>query len=531
MKKNPQASSGEPGRTRHAPRNRWVARAHGGDWPLAVDLGRGIGSGRWWRGLGTLAGGLLLSLAIGLTTPAEPHRVRGGDSRITGTAAAAEATELAALDTPAPVEPASAPAAEWQPPARPLVLRPDLREEADSSSAAWRRERVVIGRGDTLMDAALRAGADRREAHAAITALRELFDPRRLNIGQAVELVFAPGEERERLVRLALRSRFDARLAAERTGAAAFDAVKENLPTTPLLDFKSGVIDDSLYLSARRAGVPVAILVELIRLYSFNVDFQREIRPGDRFELLYERRLAAEDGQVENGGVLYAKLTLRGRELPLYRYQPGDSPDVDYFNAAGESVRKALMKTPLDGARLTSRFGPRRHPVLGYVRSHKGADFGAPTGTPVYAAGDGVIERASRYGSYGNYIRIRHNSTEYKTAYAHLSGYARGIRSGVRVAQGQVIGYVGATGRVTGPHLHYEVFRGESRVDPLTLDLPAGRVLEGAALAAFQDLRARYDSDRRALAHAWETARQTADVGRDSPRRAAAATAAAAAGR
>lgn len=488
-------------------RNAWRRAAKDGHWPLALDLGRNIGRPRWWAGLGVLCSGLIAAIAIGLAgpresaSPASSADLQGHLGLVSGAEAAEMREEKdAVVSSTVDAEPndASIPL-----PSRPLILL-SLADAPQDAASLQRRERIAVGRGDTLMDVVLRAGAERREAYAAITALSTLINPRRIGVGQAVELAFAhSGEGKERLVRLALRNSFDERVAAERIDDASFEALREPLETTRLLDFRSGVIEDSLYLAARRAGVPVETIVALIRLYSFNVDFQREIRPGDRFELLYERQLAAEDGEIENGGILYAKLTLRGRERSLYRHRPIDgNRDVDYFDAAGESVRKALMKTPLDGARLTSRFGRRKHPVLGYVRSHKGADFGAPTGTPVYAAGDGVVERASRYGSYGNYIRIRHNSTDFKTAYAHLSGYARGVRAGARVSQGEVIGYVGATGRVTGPHLHYEVFQGERRVDPLSLDLPSGRILSGEALAAFEAARETTDSDRQALAHA-----------------------------
>ena len=488
-------------------RNAWLRPAENGDWPLAVDLGRTIGRPRWWAGLALLCMGLVAAVALGLAGPElrASSKTSGARQESGGMIGGAEAAERRAEGGgDASTAPAgAAPAESVTLPDRPLVLLPAKRLEPATKSRQ-RRERISVGRGDTLMDVVLRAGAERREAYEAISALSKLVDPRRIGVGQTLELIFsAAGDRQERLLRLALRNSFDERIAAERVDDTAFEAVREPLETTQLLDFKSGVIEDSLYLAARRAGVPVETIVALIRLYSFNVDFQREIRRGDRFELLYERQLAAEDGQIDNGGILYAKLTLRGRALPLYRHRLSDGDrDVDYFDAEGESVRKALMKTPLDGARLTSRFGRRKHPVLGYVRSHQGVDFGAPTGTPVYAAGDGVVERASRYGSYGNYIRIRHNSTDFKTAYAHLSGYARGVRAGARVSQGQVIGYVGATGRVTGAHLHYEVFQGERRVDPLALDLPSGRVLEGDALAAFARLRARIESDRQVLAHA-----------------------------
>lgn len=460
-------------------RNRWLVRPEGDAWPLAFDLGRGIGSRRWWRAAAQLVAGLSLALALGLlpTTAPAPEQTASPPTagpRAQSTAAVEEA-------------------------ASPPALEPDMRAAA-VAGPVMRTVKLALAHGDTLIDTLRGAGIGAAEAQRAVAALAGLFDPRRLRIGQQVELVLRSDEATPRLARLAVRTQIDEEVVAEATPEGGYRAFRQALETTPLMAYASGTIDDSLYLAAERAGVPVPVIVSLIRLYSFSVDFQREIRPGDRFEILYERDVAADDGLHEDGPVLYARLELSGRSLPLYRFRIPDDGRVDYFNAAGASVRKALMKTPLDGARLTSRFGRRKHPILGYVRAHRGVDFGAPRGTPVYAAGDGVVERASRYGSYGNYIRIRHNGL-YKTAYGHLSKYGRGIRAGVHVIQGQIIGYVGATGGATGPHLHYEVLRDGRQVNPLTLELPSGRVLKGAVRDAFLAARARIDADRDTLAH------------------------------
>jgi murein DD-endopeptidase MepM/ murein hydrolase activator NlpD len=223
------------------------------------------------------------------------------------------------------------------------------------------------------------------------------------------------------------------------------------------------------------------------------VDFQRDLQPGDRIEALYEVHLARDGAVAKTGEVLAARFAVKGGELALYRFRLPDG-SVDWFDARGESVRKALLKTPVDGARLSSRFGLRRHPILGYSMMHRGADFAAPTGTPVMAAGDGVVELAGVNGAYGNYVRLRHDERR-RTAYAHLSRFAEGLRPGRRVRQGQTIGYVGSTGRSTGPHLHYEVLIDGEQVDPMSLQLPTGRKLEGRLLADFQ--RARSELDRR----------------------------------
>jgi murein DD-endopeptidase MepM/ murein hydrolase activator NlpD len=189
--------------------------------------------------------------------------------------------------------------------------------------------------------------------------------------------------------------------------------------------------------------------------------------------------------------VLFASLTLSGKKKAIYRFK-GDDGHTEYFDEEGRSAQKALMRTPIDGARLSSGFGQRRHPILGYNKMHRGVDFAAPSGTPIYAAGNGTIVYAGRKGGYGNYIRIRHNGN-YDTAYAHMTGFARGMRVGRRVNQGQVIGYVGTTGRSTGPHLHYEVLRQGQQVNPMRIRMPSGRTLAGAEMKRFQGLRAALD--------------------------------------
>ena len=237
-----------------------------------------------------------------------------------------------------------------------------------------------------------------------------------------------------------------------------------------------GRIDNNLSTAARDAGLPMSVLVEMIRIFSFDVDFQRELQSGDSFEVLYEALFEDDGSLAKTDGVLYASLTLSGERLDMYNFTPQSGHD-DFFDRKGQSVRKTLMRTPIDGARLSSRFGMRKHPVLGYSRQHKGVDFAAPRGTPIYAAGDGVIESAGRNGGYGKYLRIRHNST-YKTAYGHMTRIAKGMRRGKRVRQGQIIGYVGSTGRSTGPHLHYEVLRSGRQVNPLKIKLPSGEKLK-----------------------------------------------------
>lgn len=366
---------------------------------------------------------------------------------------------------------------------------------------------VEISNGDNLMDVLVGAGAERIEAHRAIQSLNGVYNPRRdLRVGDELQVTLGPGstalvaddsEVDYVLSGLRLPVAYDREIQVARKTDGGFVAREVELPLETELVRVTGSIDSSLFVNARDAGIPVNVLVEMIRIYSFDVDFQRDIWNGDAFEIMFERQRNAGGEIVNNGDIEYARLTLRGTELPLYRFETATG-SIDYFNRNGESVRKALMKTPIDGARLSSPFGNRKHPILGYTRLHTGVDFAAPTGTPFFAAGDGTVEMAGTNGGYGKYIRIRHNGT-YTTAYAHLNGYARGIRRGVRVRQGQVIGYVGSTGRSTGPHLHYEIHRDGRQINPLTLKLPSGEKLTGDALVRFTAHRDRMDAQFAAL--------------------------------
>lgn len=345
-------------------------------------------------------------------------------------------------------------------------------------------KKLTLKRGDTLMETLIDANVPRRQAYFAIEALSDTFNPRKIRAGQKIlitlEKPIFTGKTGYKLANILMPMDFGEEIYVNRVAEEEFTSGKTLIQTKSLKMYAEGTIEDSLYLAALAEGVPLGVVSEVIRLFSFDVDFQREIWSGDQFKVYYERRLTP-DGQAENTGkVLAATLVLRGKPLTFYRFVDL-SGKVDYYTAEGKSARKMLMKTPVDGARLSSRYGSRKHPILGYTRMHKGVDFAALSGTPIMAAGDGVIERASRWGSFGNYVRIKHNGT-YKTAYAHLSGYAKGVRSGVRVKQGQIIGYVGATGGATGPHLHYEIFKDGGQINPLNLKMPKGDSLKSADL-------------------------------------------------
>ena len=242
-----------------------------------------------------------------------------------------------------------------------------------------------------------------------------------------------------------------------------------------LIVYKESIITNSLYSSAINKGIEPNIIIEFARIYGFQIDFQRDIWKNDSFQIIYETFLDSDNKVLDTGKILYANLILQGKENDLYIFKTKDG--YEHFDSTGKSIKKSLMKTPINGARLSSNFGVRKHPILGYNKMHRGTDFAAPEGTPIMASGDGKIVRARWCGGGGNCIKIKHNST-YSTVYAHLKNFARGIREGARVKQGQIIGYVGSTGMSTGPHLHYEVIINGKKVNSQKLKLPSGKILK-----------------------------------------------------
>jgi murein DD-endopeptidase MepM/ murein hydrolase activator NlpD len=377
----------------------------------------------------------------------------------------------------------------------PFFLPPDSKPMEDLGEAPVlsgnHRLTLEIKPGDTLMNVLVNKGVPRSDAHQAISVLSDVYDPRHIRPGQELTLTFGPGGFDSGAFQAAsFNVSYDSMVEVRRE-ADGFTADTIVKPTVTRPARAEGRIDSSLMQAGIDAGVPASVMIEMIRIYSFDVDFQRDIQKGDSFEVMYERLFDEDGAPVHDGAVRYAALTLSGKTYRLYLFE-GEDGARDYFNEKGASVRKALLRTPVDGARISSTFGKRRHPILGYTKMHKGTDFAAPSGTPIMAAGDGVVEKAGRNGGYGNYIRIRHNGT-YKTAYAHLSKFARGVRAGSRVRQGDIIGYVGTTGRSTGPHLHYEVLIENKQVNPMNVRMPAGRTLAGKELEQFQASRAEMD--------------------------------------
>ncbi len=350
---------------------------------------------------------------------------------------------------------------------------------------------LKIGKGDTLAGVLQNAGVGASEAYKAVLAMEKYYDPRKIRPGQKIQVRFDPTDnpntnKSAQYHFSEMKIDIDAikSVSLKRTEDNGFESrILEKEVTSRLYTNKAN-IEVSLYGSAQKAGIPAPVIAQAIHIFSWDVDFQRDIRKGDVLEVMYEQIETPEGIKVKNGDIIYVRLDVNGHDIPVYRFKMDDG-DIDYFTANGVSLRKALMQTPIDGARLSSGFGMRKHPVLGYNKMHKGVDFAAPRGTPIYAAGDGTIEKAGPWKSYGNYVRIRHNAT-LKTAYAHMKKFAKGIRNGTRVKQGQVIGYVGTTGRSTGPHLHYEVLQNGRQANPKKINLPQGETLKSTQLTAFK---------------------------------------------
>lgn len=370
-------------------------------------------------------------------------------------------------------------------------LNPDAQEQPipentqSSNVIMGQGKNLTIAAGDTLSTLLVRAGLSEDDTDRAIRAIRPHVRPSDLRPGQTLSLELSTPNAPYQFHRLSLAVDPVKSIEVKRGWGGLMTAAIIEKPLKNDFGAHVAVVKSSLYGSAAAAGVPNAIIAEAIKALGHQIDFQRDIHPGDKLEIMYDRRITSDGYVAKTGNLVYARLHADGRELTIYRHDFKDGR-VEYFDEKGRSIRKTLLRTPMDGARVTSGFGMRMHPIMGYSKMHKGVDFGAPIGTPIYAAGDGIIEKAARLGAYGNYIKIKHNS-KLSTAYAHLSRYGGGIKTGIRVRQGQIIGYVGTTGRSTGPHLHYEVLVNGNQMNPQSVKLPTSVVLEGKDLTAFKN--------------------------------------------
>ncbi|HEX4178269.1 MAG TPA: M23 family metallopeptidase, partial [Rhizomicrobium sp.] len=361
---------------------------------------------------------------------------------------------------------------------------------------------VTLDAGDTLAGMLEDVGISGEDANAVVAAMEKNFNPRQLKAGQSFDLTYSvstidatggqstqnqprttvvmvnhkpvvvpvdAGEDDDtgaraensqsisRLLSLHFSPTIDQDITVTRTTEGGYTADMEKKELQVHRHRAGGTIDSSLYLAAMQAGIPADVVVDLIHMFSYKVDFQRDLHPGDKFEVYYDYAYTPEGQPAKYGAISYAMLTLGGKQIPMYRFQADPAEPPEYFDPKGESAKGMLMKTPVDGARISSGFGSRFHPILGYTRMHKGVDFAVPTGTPVMAAGAGTVLFMGWANGYGNFLKIDHGNG-FATGYGHLSRFIPGIRKGARVRQGQVVAYSGMTGMATGPHLHYETF-------------------------------------------------------------------------
>lgn len=351
---------------------------------------------------------------------------------------------------------------------------------------------VQIRRGETFEQAVARTGVAPEEASAVAATLSNAVDVSAIRPGQRFETAISKprgGRGDARLIGLTLRTGPASQLTVSRSfdGALRLRALEEKVTHETVVLI--GKVEGSLSRTARREGAPADIARVAGRLFSHKFDMDREVRANDEFTYVFDRTVTENGRTIGSGDLLYAQL----KGVAFYRFQPAGAKEAQYFDATGKNTRSAFMRTPLErGFRVSSSFGFRRHPIAGYRKMHQGIDFAAGQGTPVIAPADGVVVEARRWGGYGNWLRIRHpNGLE--TGYGHLSRYASGMRSGQRVSQGQVVAYVGSTGASTGPHLHYEIWRGGQRINPAGVKTQEGVELAGADLAAFRAEKSRID--------------------------------------
>ena len=351
-----------------------------------------------------------------------------------------------------------------------------------------KKVKINIKKGGNFYSALADQGVDRKEIYKLSKILQKYISLKKINTDQSLEVILENNSNN--VLRLTVQLDNITSLHVYKKDKS-FVAKKIEKVLYKKISLSEGIIKTSLYESAKKDKIDPGVIVEFAGIFGFEIDFQRDIRKNDIYQIVYEK-FVDDDGELQkNGNIIYAYMKNNGREIALYRFI--DSKGIPgYYQTNGKSIEKALMKTPINGARLSSSYGVRRHPILGYNKLHRGTDFAAPKGTPIMASGSGIIEMAKWNGAYGKYIRIKHN-TVYKTAYAHLSGYARGIRSGTKVRQGQIIGYVGSTGRSTGPHLHYEVLVNGKRRNSQRLKLPSGRTLLGQDREKFEISRIKID--------------------------------------
>ncbi len=342
-------------------------------------------------------------------------------------------------------------------------------------------KKIVINilKGDTFVSILKEHNLNDKEIFKITQEVEKIFDLRQLQSGQNIILF---KNSIDQIKKIQINQNLDTIISIFIEDNILVE--RKILKKIPYQESKEFYIQKSLYTDGIENNLPENILIKLIKLFSFDLDFQRDIKKNTLVSVSYDLYEIFENNKIVYKDINYALISINNKKFEYFKFVTEDG-NTDYFNREGKNVKKSILKTPIDGARLSSSFGMRKHPISGFNKMHKGVDFAAPTGTPIYAGGNGIIEYIGRNGGYGNYIRIRHNN-EYKTAYAHLSSFKKGIAKGSRVNQGEVIGFVGSTGKSTGPHLHYEIIFQNKQINPMKLKLPSGRTLKGQELENFK---------------------------------------------
>lgn len=370
-------------------------------------------------------------------------------------------------------------------PAAPVLTSADLydfRSLSEQELLCGSTKSLILKSGQSLGPLLQKNGVNPNTAYAVTQAFSKVHNPRDLRAGQKINLYF--GEDGTNFSGISLKPNSENTIFVNRTRDGNFASKKIMAEFTKVLVRIDAAIENSLYLDAQALGAPDKVIVQFSHIYAHSVDFQRDIRAGDKFEMMFEVFRDHQGKTIKAGNLVYTSFSPRGKQSEFYLFENAKGRE-GYYDENGKGAKRMLMRTPVNGARLSSRFGRRRHPILGYRKNHTGVDFAAPRGTPIMAAGTGTVIRAGRFSTYGNYVSIRH-SDGYVTAYAHMKNFARGVKKGRRVIQGQTIGYVGTTGRSTGPHLHYEVHKKGRKINPMTLSTLSGKPLLKADVPAFK---------------------------------------------
>ena len=370
-----------------------------------------------------------------------------------------------------------------------IYLKKTLKEIINNLEPKYKKYNHKIKSGETFDKILNSYSIDKQQIIAIKENLLKKININKLNTSQRIQITI--DQTNNKITEFIFQISNTEKIILSKTkGNTGFNKKILTVKLNKKIIYTENMILQSLYKAATDQNIPPNIIIEFARIYGFQVDFQRDIRKEDKFQIMYEIFIDKNDKIIETGEILFANLKLSGQDNSLYYF---DKKNVEgHYNRNGKSVQKALMKTPINGARLSSSFGMRKHPIDGFNKMHRGTDFAAPKGTPIMASGNGTVKKAGWCGGGGNCVKIKHNST-YETVYAHMSKFARGIKKGVRVKQGQTIGYVGSTGKSTGPHLHYEVIVNGKKVNSQKLKLPSGRILKEKNRELFETNKIKLD--------------------------------------